>query len=162
MEDRFSQDNISHNNLRDSHSNNGNNGIQIRNKNINGGGSVNSGGGKNEIIPERRRKYLAGGSDDNHNAVTANTSVGPQILMDEMADDQQVHKKKNNKMNVHLQPLDHNPSARGSSVPPMSHLGSKGAGAHPLFAPSPNVRGGNGVRLESIDHTQHMINGLSN
>jgi len=41
MEDRFSQDNIS-NNLRDSHSNGANGGIQIRNKNINGGGSVNS------------------------------------------------------------------------------------------------------------------------
>ena len=77
--------------------------------------------------------------------------MGPQILMDEMAEDPKVHKK-NNKMNVLLQPLDHNPSARGSSVPPMSHLSSKNAGAHPLFAPSPNVRGGNGVRLESIDH----------
>jgi hypothetical protein len=121
MEDRFSQGNISHSNLRDSNSNG--NGIHIRNKNINGAGSVNSLGGKNEIIPERRRKYLAGGSDDNP---TANTSVGPQaILMDEMNDDPKVHKK-NNKMNVHLQPLDHNPQARGSSVPPMSHLSAKG------------------------------------
>jgi hypothetical protein len=67
MEDRFSQDNISHNNLMDSHSN-------ARTKNVNGGGSVNNLGGKNEIIPERRRKYLAG-SDDNH-GTTANTSVG--------------------------------------------------------------------------------------
>jgi len=82
--------------------------------------------------------------------------------MDELNDDPKVHKK-NNKMNVHLQPLDHNPQARGSSVPPMSHLSAKGAGgAHPLFAPSPNVRGGNGVRLESIDHVQHMVKGLSN
>lgn len=98
MEDRFSQDNLSHNNLRDSHSNNGN-GIQIRNKNVNGGGSVNSLGGKNEIIPERRRKYLGGGSDDNH-GTTANTSVGPAVTMDEL-DDAKIHKK-NNKMNVHL------------------------------------------------------------
>ena len=104
MEDRFSQDNISHNNLRDSNSNG--NGIHIRNKNVNGGGSVNSLGGKNEIIPERRRKYLAG-SDDNH-GTTANTSVGPQALIDELNDDPKVHKK-NNKMNVNLQPLDHNP-----------------------------------------------------
>jgi hypothetical protein len=67
MEDRFSQDNISHNNLTDSQSN-------PRNKNVNGGGSVNNFGGKNETIPEGRRKYLAG-SDDNH-GTTANTSVG--------------------------------------------------------------------------------------
>ena len=31
-----------------------------------------------------------------------------------------------------------------------------------MYAPSPNVRGGNGMRLESIDHAQHMINSLSN
>ena len=89
---------------------------------------------------------MAGGSDDNGHGTTANTSVGQQaLIIDDIADDPKVHKK-NNKMNVHLQPLDHNPQARGSSVPP------KGNGAHPLFAPSPNVRGGNGVRLESIDH----------
>ena len=78
MEDRFSQDNMSHNNLRDS-----SNGY-IRNKNANAA-SVNSLGGKNEIIPERRRKYLAGGSDDNH-GTTANTSQ-QAALMDELYDD---------------------------------------------------------------------------
>ena len=73
MEDRLSQDNISHNNLRDSHSNGG---IQIRNKNVDAG-SVNSmRGGKNEIIPERRRKYLGGGSDDNYMGTGGATSVG--------------------------------------------------------------------------------------
>jgi hypothetical protein len=84
MEDRFSQDNISHNNLRDSHSNN-------RNKNVNGGGSVSNINGKNEIIPERRRKYLGGGSDDNQ-FTTANTSVGQPIMADDH-EDTKVHKK---------------------------------------------------------------------
>jgi hypothetical protein len=57
--------------------------------------------------------------------------------------------KKNNKNNVHLSPLDHNPSHRNSSVPP----NDKG---HPVnYAPSPNVRGGPNIRLESIDHAQH-------
>jgi len=52
-------------------------------------------------------------------------------LMDESRN---IHKK-NNKKNVHLQPLDHNPQTRNSSVPPM--IGH--AGVHPLnFAPSPN------------------------
>jgi len=83
MEDRFSQDDISHNNLRDSHSN-------IRNKNVTGDGSFNNLGGRNDIIPERRRKYLAG-SDDNH-GTTANTSVGQTIINDEH-DDLKVHKK---------------------------------------------------------------------
>ena len=64
---------------------------------------------------------------------------------------------------VHLQPLDHQPHTRNSSVPPMSELNNltgKSQGApHPLnFAPSPNQRGGNNIRLESIDHSQHQIN----
>jgi hypothetical protein len=102
MEDRLSQDNISHNNLRDSASNGG--GIQIRNKNVNGG-SVNSlQGGKNEIIPERRRKYLGGGSDDNYLAGGGAPSVGQQMMgidSAELTDEKTVHKK-NNKLNVHL------------------------------------------------------------
>ena len=58
--------------------------------------------------------------------------------------------------------MDHNPhNTRGSSVPQISLLNA-GKGAHPMYAPSPNVRGGNGMRLESIDHAQHMINSLSN
>lgn len=78
MEDRFSQDNMSHNNLRDSHSNG--NGIHIRSKNVTGGGSVNSltnskNNNENGIIPERRRKYLAGASDEN-----TNPSVGQKIM----------------------------------------------------------------------------------
>lgn len=80
----------------------------------------------------------------------------------ELYDSKAFHK---NKMNVHLQPLDHNPQARNSSVPPsgqynaQGHLSTPAAGApHPLnFAPSPNQRGGNQIRLQSIDHTQHQI-----
>lgn len=73
LEDRFSQDNMSSNNLRDSGSNNGEagngTGVQIRSKNVTSGVSVNSLTGtkalsNNEIIPERRRKYLANASDD--------------------------------------------------------------------------------------------------
>ena len=119
MEDRLSQDNHSHNNARDSHSNGG---IQIRNKNVDGG-SVNSlQGGKNAIIPERRRKYLGAGSDDNYLAGGA-PSVGQQMMgIDnaELTEEKTVHKK-NNKLNVHLRPLEHNPQARTSSVPPLSH-----------------------------------------
>lgn len=72
MEDRLSQDNHSHNNARDSHSNGG---IQIRNKNVDGGSVSSLQGGKNAIIPERRRKYLGAGSDDNYLAGGA-PSVG--------------------------------------------------------------------------------------
>lgn len=72
----------------------------------------------------------------------------------ELAQEKPVHKK-NNKLNVHLRPLDHNPQARTSSVPPLSHHAGGAKGGAPLalnFAPSPNVRGGHNVRLESIDH----------
>jgi len=37
----------------------------------------------------------------------------------ELTDEKTVHKK-NNKLNVHLQPLDHNPHGRGGSVPPLN------------------------------------------
>ena len=107
---------MSHNNLRDSHSN----GVPQRHK-ANGGGSVNSLQGGKEIIPERRRKYLAGGSDDHHLS-----------QMEENGDIAAGVPRKNNKMNVHLQPLDHNPSARGSSVPPMGQLAPSNGG-HPIF-----------------------------
>ena len=41
----------------------------------------------------------------------------------------------------------------------MPPTGVTGDAPHPLkFAPSPNVRGGNGIRLQSIDHTQHQMN----
>ena len=62
--DRFSQDNNSNNNFRDSHSNGpGVNGS--KSKNVTGAGSVNSltnqkAKSKNDMIPERRRKYLNG------------------------------------------------------------------------------------------------------
>ena len=76
-----------------------------------------------------------------------------------LEDAKNIHKK-NAKNNVHLSPLDHNPHNRNSSVPPigqfeLNNLTGKSAGApHPLnFAPSPNQRGGNNIRLESIDHT---------
>lgn len=65
--DRFSQDNMSNNNFRDSHSN----GRGSKSKNVTGAGSVNSltnqkAKSKNDMIPERRRKYLNGNgaSDD--------------------------------------------------------------------------------------------------
>lgn len=79
-------------------------------------------GGKNEIIPERRRKYLGGGSDDNYMGTGGATSVGQQMMgidSTELTDEKTVHKK-NNKLNVHLQPLDHNPHGRGGSVPPLN------------------------------------------
>ena len=64
--DRFSQDNMSNNNFRDSHSNGpGNNGS--KSKNVTGAGSVNSltnKKGKNDMIPERRRKYMNGNMDE--------------------------------------------------------------------------------------------------
>ena len=74
-------------------------------------------------------------------------------------DDSKINHKKNNKNNVHLSPLDHNPHNRNSSVPPimanLNNLTTKSSNVpHPLdFAPSPNQRGGNNNRLESIDHT---------
>jgi hypothetical protein len=38
----------------------------------------------------------------------------------ELTEEKTVHKK-NNKLNVHLRPLEHNPQGRTSSVPPLSH-----------------------------------------
>jgi len=67
--DRFSQDNNSNNNFRDSRSN-GRDGINgSKSKNVTGAGSVNSltnqkGKSKNDMIPERRRKYLNGNANN--------------------------------------------------------------------------------------------------
>lgn len=60
--DRFSQDNMSNNNFRDSHSN-GPRDNGSKSKNVTGAGSVNSltnKKGTNNMIPERRRKYMNG------------------------------------------------------------------------------------------------------
>ena len=63
--DRFSQDNMSNNNFRDSRSNGGGGINGSKSKNVTGAGSVNSltnqkTKSKNDMIPERRRKYLNG------------------------------------------------------------------------------------------------------
>lgn len=65
--------------------------------------------------------------------------------------------KKNMKNNVHLTPLGHNPSSKGNSVPPGL---SKAGQLNPLNLVPAAQRGGNGVRLESIDHAQHQITGV--
>lgn len=125
MEDRFSVDDTSNNNFKDSGSN-GQVAPQPKGvKNVNKG-SVNSLNNKNnnsnDIIPERRRKYLNNASDDMQgNGV--NNGVGQQAMdnhehQDENSKGSTMHRK-NNKNNVHLQPLDHNPHTRNSSVPPM-------------------------------------------
>mmetsp|Transcript_2665 Transcript_2665/g.4482 ORF Transcript_2665/g.4482 Transcript_2665/m.4482 type:complete len:144 (+) Transcript_2665:284-715(+) len=125
LEDRLSQDNMSNNNLRDSGQNNvgGANGHAGRGKN--GKGSVNSlnnqqksVNGNSDIIPERRRKYLNNTSEDTSNIQLVGgpsvQSVGQQMMgveNHELVNDQakaNIHKK-NNKNNVHLQPLEHNP-----------------------------------------------------
>jgi len=148
MDERFSQgDNVSNNNLRDSSVGAG---IQIRKQNVNpSNGSVGSLTNQkqktgDQCIPERRRKYLNNASDD-HSATVAQTIIG--VDNTELYDSKAFNR---NKKNVHLQPLDHNPTTRNSSVPPTNgQLSTPAAGApHPLnFAPSPNVRGGNQIRL---------------
>lgn len=107
---------------------------------------------------------MANASSDDHNDSVTQKVHGNGDHMHDLYDSKAFHK---NKMNVHLQPLDHNPHTRNSSVPPSGNqYGANGqlstpaqSGApHPLnFAPSPNQRGGNQIRLQSIDHTQHQI-----
>ena len=105
--DRFSQDNMSNNNFRDSHSNG--NGIH-KNKAVTGAGSVNSltnqkQKSKNDMIPERRRKYLNGAQDDQ----AIGGGQGVQLLSPSLAvesselleENKNIHRK-NNKNMVHL------------------------------------------------------------
>ena len=113
------------------------------------------------IIPERRRKYLANASDDRGDINHFNQNASIDM---ELTDNQNNMHRKNNQLNVRLQPLNNqNSSSRNSSVPPMlganpglQHINN--SQPHPLaFAPSPSQRGGHNVRLESIDHNKHQL-----
>ena len=106
----------------------------------------------NEIIPERRRKYLQNSEQD--------YSAYNQGSVNEGGDDNQLSLKKNNKLGVQLQPLEHHGS-RNSSVPPMANAGGQliGKGNPATTLNPPAIRGN--VRLDSIDHGLHKLQPLN-
>ena len=78
------------------------------------------------MIPERRRKYLNGnnGASDDQAVPGQQQLLSPSLAVESselLEDNKNIHRK-NNKNMVHLQPLDHQPHARNSSVPPMAEL----------------------------------------
>ena len=99
---------------------------------------------------KRRNKYLSNGGEE---AMNYGLNMSDEV-QHENGEALPVKKRKN----VHLQPLDHNPNSRNASVPPSG--GIQGNAPHPLnFAPSPATgaaRGNAGIRLQSIDHAQHL------